>query len=64
MDDGYTAIVGKSELYFRETTISVWDEDPGRDDLIGTITVNGFYRGPAKLVRGRGSQYMVYFTST
>lgn len=64
MDDGYTRIVSRSLPYIGPTTISVWDDDPGRDDLIGTITVNGFYNGPAKLVTGSGSQYMVYFTST
>jgi hypothetical protein len=65
MDDGDTRRVSRSVEYIRSTTISVWDDDPvGPDDLIGTIRVNGFYRGPAKLVTGSGSQYSVNFTST
>ena len=64
MDDGQSMTVNTSVQYSGSTKISVWDDDPGLDDLIGTITVNGFYGGPAKLVTGNGSQYSVNFTST
>lgn len=64
MDDGQSMTVNKSVKYSGSTTLSLWDEDPGPDDLIGTILVNGFYSGPAKLVTGSGSQYLVSFTST
>jgi hypothetical protein len=65
MDDGDFKRVRRSEDYSGETTISVWDRDfSSSNDLIGTIRVNGYYRGPAKVVRGGGSEYLVDFTST
>ena len=65
MDDGDSLRVGRSEEYRGETTIGVWDRDfTSSNDLIGTIRVNGYYRGPAKVVTGGGSEYLVDFTST
>ncbi len=64
MDDGQSMNVNTSVLYNGSTNISVWDDDPGPDEFIGSITVNGPYGGPAKLVTGSGSQYSVNFTST
>jgi hypothetical protein len=66
MDDGQSMRVDTSVRYRGGATrISVWDSDfGGGDDLIGTIPVNGFYRGRGKLVTGNGSEYRVNFTST
>ena len=66
MDDGESRRVGIPVQYRGATTISVWDSDPGPfDDRIGNpITVNGYYRGPAKRVAGNGSEYLVHFRST
>lgn len=64
MDDGQTMNVNTTVDYSGSTKISVWDDDPGFDDFIGSITVNGAYGGPAKTVEGSGSKYSVNFTST
>jgi hypothetical protein len=68
MNDGDIRRVDTSVRYRGgATTINVWDSDPGpfdKDDFIGTIPVNGFYNGPAKVVTGSGSKYLVSFAST